>query len=119
MKQAVAKKDISEERINDAVRQNPACQVCIWDYLNIHIPIPSFIQTVRSDAHIAIARQAVQESLVLLKNENGALPIAKDTPKIYIAGQGADDIGMMCGGWTISWQGQTGNIDVGTTILVE
>ena len=58
-----------------------------------------------------------RESLVLLKNDNAALPIAKNTPKIFIAGQGADDIGMMCGGWTISWQGQTGNIDIGTTIM--
>jgi beta-glucosidase len=80
-------------------------------------PDPAFIQTVRSDTHIAIARQAVQESLVLLKNDNNALPVAKNSPKVYVAGQGADDIGMMCGGWTISWQGQTGSIEVGTTIL--
>ncbi|HEX7620125.1 MAG TPA: glycoside hydrolase family 3 C-terminal domain-containing protein, partial [Anaerolineales bacterium] len=62
-------------------------------------------------------RQAVSESLVLLKNDNAALPLAKDASLIYVAGQGADDIGMQSGGWTIAWQGKTGNIQPGTTIL--
>jgi beta-glucosidase len=116
MKQAVAKKDISEDRINDAVRRILRAKFALGLFEHPY-PDPSFIQTVRSDAHVAVARQAVQESLVLLKNDNTALPIDKNTPKIYVAGQGADDIGMMCGGWTISWQGQTGSVDVGTTIL--
>ena len=116
MKQAVDKKDISIDRINDAVRRILRAKFALGLFEHPY-PDPSFIQTVRSDAHIAIARQAVQESLVLLKNDNAALPIAKDTPRIFVAGQGADDIGMMCGGWTISWQGQTGSIDIGTTIL--
>ncbi len=116
MKQAVDANDISEDRINDAVRRILRAKFELGLFEHPY-PDPTFIQTVRSDAHIAIARQAVQESLVLLKNENDALPIAKNTPKIFVAGQGADDIGMMCGGWTISWQGQTGSIDIGTTIL--
>lgn len=116
MKQAVDKKAIPEERIDDAVRRILRAKFALGLYEH-PFPDPSFIQSVRSDAHIAIARQAVQESLVLLKNENAALPIAKDTPRIYVAGQGADDIGMMCGGWTIFWQGETGAIQIGTTIL--
>ena len=116
MKQAVDNKDISENRINDAVRRILRAKFALGLFEHPY-PDPSFIQTVRSDAHVAIARQAVQESLVLLKNDNGTLPIAKETPKIFVAGQGADDIGMMCGGWTISWQGQTGSIDLGTTLL--
>ncbi len=116
MKQAVANKDISEERINDAVRRILRVKFELGLFEHPY-PDPAYIQTVRSDAHVAIAREAVQESLVLLKNDNAALPIAKNTPKILVAGQGADDIGMMCGGWTISWQGQTGSIDLGTTII--
>ena len=115
MKQAVAKKDISEERINDAVRRILRAKFALGLFEHPY-PDPSFIQTVRSDAHIAIARQAVQELLVLLKNDNGALPIAKDTPKIYIAGQGADDIGMMCGGGDFLARPNR-DIDIGTTIL--
>ncbi|HEX7799894.1 MAG TPA: glycoside hydrolase family 3 N-terminal domain-containing protein [Asticcacaulis sp.] len=53
--------------------------------------------------HRAIARQAVAESLVLLKN-NGVLPL-KPSARILIAGDGADNIAMQSGGWTSSWQG--------------
>ena len=116
MKQAVEKGDITEERINDAVRRILRAKFALGLFEQ-PFPDPTFIQTVRSDEHLAIARQAVQESLVLLKNEAAALPISKNTPKIFVAGQAADDIGMMCGGWTISWQGQTGSIQVGTTII--
>ena len=116
MKQAVDNKDITEERINDAVRRILRAKFALGLFEHPY-PDPAFMSTVRSDEHLATARQAVQESLVLLKNDNAALPIAKNTQKVFVAGQGADDIGMMCGGWTISWQGQTGNIDIGTTIL--
>ena len=54
-------------------------------------------------AHHAVARQAVRESMVLLKNE-GILPL-KPSANILVAGPGADDIGQQSGGWTITWQG--------------
>ncbi|KAA1246624.1 glycoside hydrolase family 3 protein [Aquimarina sp. RZ0] len=53
----------------------------------------------------AIARQAVRESMVLLKNNGGVLPIdAKKT--ILVIGDGAESISKVCGGWTLSWQGK-------------
>ncbi len=116
MRQAVENNDIPEDRIDDAVSRILRVKFALGLFEHPY-PDPNFIKTVRSDAHVAIARQAVQESLVLLKNDNTALPIPKNAPGILVGGQGADDIGMMCGGWTISWQGQTGSIDVGTTIL--
>ena len=73
--------------------------------------------SVGSAEHRAVARQAVSESLVLLKNENQALPIPKTTKTIYVGGKSADDIGIQSGGWTIEWQGKTGDILQGTTIL--
>jgi len=70
-----------------------------------------------SDEHRRIARQAVRESLVLLKNEGPVLPLAKDAARLHVAGRGADDMGMQSGGWTIDWQGRRGAITPGTTIL--
>jgi len=52
----------------------------------------------------AIARQAVRESMVLLKNNNGILPIDA-TKTIMVIGDGAESISKACGGWTLSWQG--------------
>ena len=116
MKKAVDKKDISVERINEAVRRILRAKFALGLFEHPY-PDPAFMRTVRSDAHIAVARQAVRESLVLLKNDHSALPIDKAANTIFVAGQGADDIGMMCGGWTMTWQGLTGNITTGTTII--
>lgn len=54
--------------------------------------------------HRAVARQAVRESLVLLKNQNGILPLSPKQ-RILVAGDGADDVGKQAGGWTLNWQG--------------
>ncbi|WP_308909221.1 glycoside hydrolase family 3 protein [Pseudokordiimonas caeni] len=62
-----------------------------------------------SPEHRAVARQAVRQSLVLLKNAGGVLPI-KPSARILVTGDGADNIGKQSGGWTISWQG-TGNVN--------
>ncbi|WP_446215314.1 glycoside hydrolase family 3 protein [Micromonospora sp. IBHARD004] len=73
--------------------------------------------TVGNAAHRALARQAVRQSQVLLKNAGGVLPLARDNNKIFVAGRNADNIGNQSGGWTISWQGSSGAITPGTTIL--
>ncbi|HLX59826.1 MAG TPA: glycoside hydrolase family 3 N-terminal domain-containing protein [Planctomycetota bacterium] len=71
-----------------------------------------------SAEHRTVARQAVRESLVLLKNEKKTLPLSKTAARIHVAGLGADELAMQCGGWTISWQGKLGTpIPGGTTIL--
>src|SRR5690606_24901707 len=62
-----------------------------------------------------VGRRAVRESLVLLKND-GVLPLAKSA-RLLVAGRGADDVGMQCGGWTVRWQGQLGDVTTGTTLL--
>ncbi|MGA2617820.1 MAG: glycoside hydrolase family 3 N-terminal domain-containing protein [Thermoguttaceae bacterium] len=74
--------------------------------------------TFGSAEHRALARQAVRQSLVLLKNANRTLPLAKTAARVHLAGLGADDLGMQCGGWTVDWQGSLGNhIPGGTSIL--
>jgi beta-glucosidase len=71
-----------------------------------------------SREHRQVARECVQQSLVLLKNERTILPLSRSLTRIHVAGKNADDIGNQCGGWTIDWQGKTGNITAGgTTIL--
>jgi beta-glucosidase len=59
----------------------------------------------------------VRKSLVLLKNAGGTLPLSRDIPHILVAGRAADDVGLQCGGWTIAWQGQAGDITPGKTLL--
>ena len=54
--------------------------------------------------HRAVARQAVRESLVLLKNENNLLPL-RPRQRVLVAGDGADNIAKQNGGWTLTWQG--------------
>ncbi|SCL14670.1 beta-glucosidase [Micromonospora nigra] len=76
----------------------------------------SYAATVGSAEHRALARRAVAESQVLLKNQGDVLPLAP-TGKIFVAGRNADDIGNQSGGWTISWQGDSGPITPGTTVL--
>jgi beta-glucosidase len=75
-----------------------------------------------SAEHRKVARQAVRESLVILKNENHILPLAKTAARIHVSGKSADDLGNQCGGWTVTWQGGSGDTIkggklTGTTIL--
>jgi beta-glucosidase len=72
--------------------------------------------SIGSPAHRAVARKAVAESQVLLKNASGALPL-KASSKVYVAGSNADNIGNQAGGWTLTWQGGSTNKVPGTTIL--
>lgn len=68
--------------------------------------------------HRVVARQAVRESIVLLKNAHRVLPLSRTARRIHIAGKNADDIGNQSGGWTIAWQGRSGAVTPGgTTIL--
>ncbi|WP_285695172.1 glycoside hydrolase family 3 protein [Actinomadura sp. NBRC 104412] len=76
-----------------------------------------YTATVGSPQHRALARQAVAKSQVLLKNKGGVLPLDRRNNKIFVAGKNADDIGNQSGGWTITWQGSSGPITPGTTIL--
>jgi beta-glucosidase len=77
---------------------------------------PAHADSLGSAAHRAIAREAVRKSLVLMKNSNNLLPLSKTEGKILVAGSKSHDIGTQCGGWTITWQGGTGQITTGTTI---
>jgi len=116
MKDAVNNGDIPESRVDEAVRRILRVKFSLGLFEH-PMPDTKYQATVRSREHLELARQAVRESLVLLKNEKNALPLSKDTPVIFVAGEGANDIGLQSGGWTLEWQGKVGNDNEGTTIF--
>ncbi|WP_309088545.1 glycoside hydrolase family 3 N-terminal domain-containing protein, partial [Phenylobacterium sp.] len=97
--------EIPMARIDDAVRR--ILRVKIKAGLFGPRPLEGKLENIGSAENRAIARQAVRESLVLLKNNGGVLPI-RSSARVLVAGDGADNIGKQSGGWTLSWQG-TGN----------
>ncbi|MBK8032906.1 MAG: glycoside hydrolase family 3 protein [Chloroflexi bacterium] len=112
---AVEAGDVPQERIDDAVRRILRAKFAVGLFDRV-TGDGAALDVVGSAEHRALARQAVSESLVLLKNED-ALPLAADATTIFVAGSAADDIGIQSGGWTIEWQGGMGDITIGTTIL--
>ena len=79
----------------------------------------SDISTIGSMEHRALARDAVSQSLVLLKNKNDVLPITNKTATIRVAGSAADNVGKQSGAWTVEWQGIDGNWLPGATSILE
>jgi len=114
-KEAVNEGSIAEDRINDAVSRILTVKhmMGLFDdpYAN-----RKYIKDFGSAKHRKVARQAARQSTVLLKN-NSVLPLSKNLNHIHVAGIGANNIGMQCGGWTMEWQGKMGDITPGTTIL--
>ncbi|WP_346837693.1 glycoside hydrolase family 3 N-terminal domain-containing protein [Microbulbifer sp. SAOS-129_SWC] len=101
---------IPQERLDDAVRRilRVKMRAGLFDKgAPSTRPLVGQADVIGSPQHRAIARRAVRESLVLLKNHNALLPLNASS-KVLVAGDGADNIGKQAGGWTITWQG-TGN----------
>jgi beta-glucosidase len=112
----VRKQEVSEERIDEAVRRilTLKYKLGLFEHPYSHREL---LAQVGGREHRELAREAVRKSLVLLKNKDKILPLSKKLKKIIVAGRKADDIGSQCGGWTITWQGATGAITTGTSIL--
>lgn len=102
---------ISQERVDDAVSR----------ILKVKYELDLFTSPVRptgslrEDNAIAVAREAVRQSQVLLKNDQNVLPLNKDA-KVLLLGPGADNIGVQSGGWTLTWQGSDTIVTEGTTL---
>lgn len=108
--------EVPMERIDDAVRRILRVKFAMGLFSETPQADRSLAEKFGSPEHRAVAREAVRQSVVLLKNE-GVLPLSKTARRIHVAGRGADDLGMQCGGWTIKWQGELGRVTEGTTIL--
>ncbi len=115
MQYAVNVGNISTNRVNDAVRRILQVKFMLGLFEHPYAD-RSLTQYVGCADHRALARQAVRESMVLLQNQNNLLPLRKDLNHVHVAGKNANDLGYQCGGWTISWQGGSGNTTIGTTI---
>ncbi|MBB5869643.1 beta-glucosidase [Allocatelliglobosispora scoriae] len=111
----VAAGRVSQARIDDAVRRILHVKFELGLFEHPYASADN-IDEVGSAAHRAIARKAVAESQVLLKNAGKALPL-RSSSKIYVAGSNADNLGHQAGGWTMTWQGDSGAVIPGTSIL--
>ncbi|MFT4248636.1 MAG: glycoside hydrolase family 3 N-terminal domain-containing protein, partial [Pseudomonas sp.] len=104
---AVKSGQIPMQRLDDAVRRILRVKLRLGLFeagKPSQRPLGGKFELLGAPEHRAIARQAVRESLVLLKNRNGLLPL--DPHKhVLVAGDGADDMGKQSGGWTLNWQG--------------
>jgi beta-glucosidase len=121
LKGLVAEGKVPMSRIDDAVTRILRVKFALGliDKGRSQLADRKLHQTFGSPEHRAVARAAVRKSLVLLKNENSILPLSKTVARIHVAGQSADDIGNQCGGWTIRWQGQSGNVTPGGTTILQ
>ncbi|XP_073037759.1 uncharacterized protein [Primulina eburnea] len=112
--------EIPIARINDAVER--ILRVKFVSGLFEHsMSDESLLDSVNCESHKVIAREAVRKSLVLLKNgkdlKKPFLPLDRNAKRILVVGKHADDLGYQCGGWTATWEGKSGRITTGTTIL--
>ncbi len=120
LKQLVEENAVPMARIDDAVTRILRVKFAmgLMDSNRSQLADRALQSRFGSPGHRAVARQAVRESLVLLKNRGHVLPLAKTARHILIAGKSADDLGNQCGGWTIDWQGKSGPVTTGGTTLL-
>ena len=117
LKELVVEGRVPQSRIDDAVMRILRVKLRSRTFARPFAD-PTLLAKIGCREHREIARQCVRESLVLLKNEKRALPLSKQIKHLAVVGKAADDIGIQCGGWTISWQGKSGAVVHGGTTIV-
>lgn len=105
--EAVNEGKIPMDRVNDAVSRilTVKKEMGILDDPMME-KVTSKEKSAGSQQYRDLARSLVEESLVLLKNDNAILPIKKGT-KLFVTGPAANDVGVQCGGWTVTWLGSS------------
>lgn len=97
--------EIPQSRLDDAVSRIVRVKLRAGLFeQHMKLPTQASLSVIGSPAHRDIARRAVRESLVLLKNHGGILPLDPHV-HVLVAGDGADNLSKQSGGWTITWQG--------------
>ena len=115
LRDLVKKNEIPMDRVDDAVTRVLRVKYAIGLFDHPYADWTHF-DTIGCPAHRAVAREAVRQSLVLLKNSGAALPLSKKGRTYVVAGSHANDAGLQCGGWTLKWQGVIGSIPGATSI---
>ena len=116
---AVKNGDIAEERVNDAVTRIIKVKKDEGLFDDPMLKTMTTEKTVTGSLEYRkVAEKLVEESLVLLKNENDVLPLKKGT-KVYITGPAANNCQSQCGGWTMDWNGPTSKDVPGVTTIQE
>lgn len=117
--EAVNENKISMDRVDDAVRRilTVKKEMGILDDPMME-KVTSEVSSVGSQKYRDLARALVEESLVLLKNDNSVLPIKKGT-KLFVTGPAANDVGVQCGGWTVNWLGSSDAANEGKKWVAE
>ena len=117
LKDLVAAGRVPQARIDDAAKRiiQAKIELGLFEHPNAD---PALLAEIGSAKHREVARECVRQSLVPLKNEHQTLPLSKEIKHLVVVGKAADDLGMQCGGWTISWQGGTGAVTHGGTTLL-
>jgi len=121
LKQLAEEGTVPMSRIDDAVTRILRVKIAmgLLDKSRSHLADRSLHEKFGSDEHREVGRQAVRESLVLLQNNNDVLPVAKNAKRIHVAGVNGDNVGNQCGGWTVQWQGASGNVTTGGTTILQ
>lgn len=117
--EAVNENKIPMDRVDDAVRRilTVKKEMGILDDPMME-KVTSEVSSVGSQKYRDLARALVEESLVLLKNDNSVLPIKKGT-KLFVTGTAANDVGVQCGGWTVNWLGSSDAANEGKKWVAE
>jgi len=121
LKELVEEGVVPMSRIDDAVTRILRVKCAMGLLSPDHVPLAdrTLWRSFGGREHREVARRAVRESLVLLKNEHRTLPLAKTLKRIHVAGDAADNMGKQCGGWTIRWQGRNGDVTLGGTTILQ
>jgi beta-glucosidase len=121
LKELVEEGRVPMSRIDDAVTRILRVKAAagLLDEGRSQLADRSLHESFGSAEHRAVAREAVRKSLVLLKNDDQTLPLSKNAARIHVGGKSADDVGDQCGGWTIEWQGRSGDVTPGGTTILD
>jgi beta-glucosidase len=110
----LASGDLSRARLDDAVLRILRVKEAMG-LLDGELPTPPSVDEVGCATHRALAREAAAAGVVVLSDDRRVLPLP-GTGSVLVAGAAADDVGLLCGGWTIEWMGAAGPITPGTTL---